>query len=556
MTTRKLVAGTIRLKIKAPFLFPGVDAGAFGYDRVALRDLSGNLILPMDQLRGLLRHGLVDLGRTDVLDDLFGNGSADAVQTAAGSYEPDRSALFLSDLAAAPIPDSDKAEAPAHRVRIDPESGAAKEGHLLTLEQVAAPGACVSFTGAFHAYSSLNPADLAAALDLALTVNGAVGSLKSVGFGEIVDRDVTAACAVAATPLTDPGGDRLVLRFTLDRPYLIDAARVADNAWLGRRDIPGGAIKGLLAQNLILAGEQVDADALSALRIGHARRVGDQAPVLPVSVVRDSRNERFVDLSADGAAVNNPVPQVDWKQEWALVEMQGFGSNPNVRFDERVHTTIDADTGAAADSMLYSTIALEADVEGFLCEIDLNGIKAEQRGLLMTALSRPLHGLGMTHATLTPFSLEAAGEHGATAGRIAIILKTDGLLADPFDIDNTQPSAPQEVYAAFWQSCLPNSNMIACFASQRLVGGYHALRFRVKKGEYRPWMLTEPGSVFVLDLHAEDVDAMKRLLTSGLCRSTLEGEALDWKNCPFVVENGYGEIAIHTPHAFDLKGTP
>lgn len=495
MTARQLVEGRITVVLRAPFLFPGVDAGAFGFDKVALRDSDGRLIVPMDQVRGLLRHGLVDLGRSDVLDDLFGKGSDDSTRTASGSYEPDRSALFLSDLVAEPVSERDRAIAPMHRVKIDPETGAAAEGHLLTLEQLAAPGAEVVFSGAFHALTTIDPVALSNALSAALRVHGAIGSLKSVGFGEVVGWTVSAAVASAPAPLADPGGDRLTLRFTLDRPYLVDADRIADNAYLGRRDIPGGAIKGLLAQNLMLGGQPADPAALAALRIGHARPFGGGV----------------------------------------------------LRMEERVHTRINADTGAAFDEQLYSTIAVVHDPKGFACTLDLTDVPQDQRAALVPALGRPLFGLGMTGATLQPTAIIGLGSaDSAKPGPFAIVVRTPALLADPVDDPGDGAFAS---FQAFWKKHLPNSVLTACKARQRLVGGYHALRFRIMPGQYRPWVLTEPGSVFEFDLAAQDVAEMNRLLRRGLNRTSLGGTVLNWQNCPFVAENGYGELASHQPSA-------
>ena len=67
---------TLTLTIRAPFLFPGVAAGWFGVDRVALRDHKGQIIIPQDQVRGVLRDGLRLLGYVDLVKDLFGYGSA------------------------------------------------------------------------------------------------------------------------------------------------------------------------------------------------------------------------------------------------------------------------------------------------------------------------------------------------------------------------------------------------------------------------------------------------------------------------------------------------
>lgn len=494
MTAPRLLEGQIALKIKAPFLFPGVDAGAFGYDRVAMRDLDGNLIVPMDQVRGLLRHGLVDIGRFDIVDALFGRESGANAVTPADSYLPDRSALFLSDLVAEQIPMDKVATAPMHRVKIEPESGAAAEGHLLTLEQVAAAGHPVTFTGWIAAITELEEDVLVTALDTALSVHGSVGSLKSVGFGEVTDVKVTLAGQRPGAPLPDPGCDLVDFTFQLDRPYLIDPERVAANALLGRPDIPGGAIKGLLAQNLKLRGAAFDAQAFSQFRIGHASRKSDPKAL---------------------------------------------------RYDERVHTRINPDTGAAFDEMLFTTIAVANDPEGFSCQLDLAGIEPVQRRVILGMLGRPLFGLGMTGATMTPASFTKAQPTSVSAGLIALVLRAPALLAEPADDASSCFSAN----TAFWKKVLPDSALTDCTVRHRLVGGYHALRFRVTSDSYRPWVLTESGSTFVFDLHEEDVDAMTSILRRGLCRAELAGQPLTWENCPFVAENGYGSFELLDPQA-------
>lgn len=498
MNVPRLLEGQIALTIKAPFLFPGVDAGAFGYDRVAMRDLDGNLIVPMDQVRGLLRHGLVDIGRFDIVDALFGRESGASAVTPADSYLPDRSGLFLSDLVAEPIPMDKSAIAPMHRVKIEPESGAAAEGHLLTLEQVAAAGHPVTFTGWIAAITELEEDDLVTALATALAVHGSVGSLKSVGFGEVTDVKVTLAGQRRGAPLPDPGCDLVDFMFQLDRPYLIDPERVADNTWLGRPDIPGGAVKGLLAQNMKLLGAAFDAQAFSQFRIGHASR--------------KSRSEAL-------------------------------------RYDERVHTRINADTGAAFDEALFTTIAVGNDPEGFTCRLDLTGIAADQRRLFLAELGRPLFGLGMTGATMTPVSFSKASPISVSAGRITLVLRTPALLAQ----GDADESSCLTANAAFWKEVLPNSVLTGCDARHRLVGGYQSLRFRVKADCYRPWVLTEPGSKFELDLHENDVSSMTAILERGVCRAELAGQALTWENCSFIAENGYGTFALLDPQALTTE---
>ena len=53
--------------------------------------------------------------------------------------------------------------------------------------------------------------------------------------------------------------------------------------------------------------------------------------------------------------------------------------------------------------------------------------------------------------------------------------------------------------------------------------------------------MTEPGSVFRVKINsAAGQDKMAAALRYGL--PVAVGEPVDWQNCPFVPENGYGQI--------------
>jgi hypothetical protein len=84
---------------------------------------------------------------------------------------------------------------------------------------------------------------------------------------------------------------------------------------------------------------------------------------------------------------------------------------------------------------------------------------------------------------------------------------------------------------------------------------------QTKQASYRPWLLTEAGSIFVLQAtdtaDVEDIKTMLKLWQSQglpLSLSTIEWYGLGgdkqqhWQYTPFVPENGYGEIAINLQH--------
>jgi hypothetical protein len=87
----------ITLTITSPFLFPGISAGRFGVDRVGLRNQEKKLVIPQDQIKGVLRDAMTDLGvAQQSLDDWFGLGSGDAQSWEVESLEPSRGGLRFS----------------------------------------------------------------------------------------------------------------------------------------------------------------------------------------------------------------------------------------------------------------------------------------------------------------------------------------------------------------------------------------------------------------------------------------------------------------------------
>ncbi len=115
-------------------------------------------------------------------------------------------------------------------------------------------------------------------------------------------------------------------------------------------------------------------------------------------------------------------------------------------------------------------------------------------------------------------------------------LRTPAVLTDP----RTDLSAA-DAYAAYWGQIIPGARLIDFCARQYLAGGYLAMRRRPWPGVYHPFVVTAAGSVFLLAGHIGD--RLNVLIRTGLPPSAFkEAASLDWRNCPFVPGNGYGEI--------------
>lgn len=557
----KLYKIELSVTLVAPFLFPGLSSSALYFDKAAMRDSAMRLVIPRDQVRGVLRHGfdeLAEIGavtRTQVRN-LFGFGAGDALPITGADkgnvldIEADgRGRIFFSDL----VTEKDyPLDLPPHpRVAIDDadDSGSAKPGHLVLIEQIALPGTKVTFNGNVHAYIEEQQVEqLSTQLKLAFETHLSLGAMKTVGFGRIETARVGTAIA-HTKQATQPSDDRVKWSFNVDRPYLVDAERVAENAYLGRPIIPGGALKGLVRRHLDLINyplpEKFDS-SFALMRFSHGRRLPNNKH-RPASIVWDKRRERLVDLALDAIDVDNPVWQADWKAG-SKASMEASTVWPEtldeLTTEERVHTEINRHNGTVADHKLYSTIAYHPPSQGFVASVDFADASQSQRAPVLEAIQSILGGLGRTDAIVEPIDLgpNDTEEPTITSGRNTWILETPGLLADYED-----GTSAHDAYRTFWRQKLPSSELVRHYAQQRLVGGYQAYRFG-ERDKYRPFLLTERGAVFVLNIGEDDLDAARDLLRNGICRDKIAGTALRWSNCPFVRENGYGELMVHTPY--------
>jgi hypothetical protein len=291
----------IELKVRSPFLFQGLANALMGIDATQLRDEAGAPVVPADQIRGVVKEAMGDIARTapdlmtlEEILALFGAGSEKAEDAASrDNFEhdrPTRSQLIFSDLIATDAP-VDTGE--TTRVMIDTETGAAKTGHLQIIERVAPMRQSVTFVGTIIAYCPTNGGQrLATALHAALNTVASIGAFKSAGFGEIAAATISQKSTVRLA--LRAASDHAQFLVTFDRPILVDADWVADNAMLGSAVVPGAAFKGALAERLRRSGMSPETDgnvagALAALRISHAVPVNAAAEptmrALPLSLV-------------------------------------------------------------------------------------------------------------------------------------------------------------------------------------------------------------------------------------------------------------------------------
>ncbi len=624
--------------VRSPFIMAGLGASGVGIDTSALRDERGRPILPADHLKGLLKQAVLAVqaacGTAWPIDAWFGAESArersHGVASGPDAYAPDRAHLVFADLigevmivpggaAAQRIRDWETAERKADasgtdlnehgvqrvtgarhitRIQIDEDSGSAAQGMLQVVELAAPLAAVVPFRGDAIFYGDEAAARvLVAALTKALRIVPYFGGLRSVGFGEHIAQS-SKVCLDAAediVPREHPASTtdtRIVVEGEFDRPFLVDATQVAANVYRGGTIVPGGALKGAIADMLAHAGHdpanrQSDwGRALSLLRLSHAVPVGpDGAPLdeaTPLSTMYEPIGGRFAcaldSLSPGlihGCCADFPP---DWKREthgaYARLVRRPISNLPTL---PRGHTVIVPTTGIAATGLLFVEAArsawaaddagqplypqrfrFSADFTDVLVDPSLHDVARGLRVLLETGID----AIGKTRARLTKVvATNAPAPTSAVAdqSRWRILLETPGVLIDTessseIDRADAPDMSIADQLTAYFAEVVPGAVLERHFVQRRLVGGYVVQRHR--RGSYRPMSLFEAGSCFLLVAPTAQANAVANRLTT-LVRSGLPTyrwsaagtpqEITDWRDTPYLPANGYGAIAVEAP---------
>lgn len=591
----------VTLVVCSPFLFRGLAGRLLGVDATALRDpVTGLPIIPADQIRGVIREAIEDLADAGVtiagkvlapaiVEDFFGRKSREEDEDGAANA-PERGRLLFSDLVA-DLPSKPKCttafDGEMTRVAINDDTGAADEGKLQIIELPVPFGTRVPFRGTatLFAQDEAEAEHLTLVVDRALGLIGTIGSAKSAGFGEVAEQGTgTGKRTTVRLSLPAPAShdrDRQAYDVTFDRPYLVDSELVADNVVAGSTNIPGGVFKGALAHMLGLAGEDTDSGALGLaleqMVVTTAFPLSrDGAPIgrpLPYSLIAQKAGDtlHFADmLDVDrppllrGKAALFPG---DWKDGWYehANRLLNRPTDDGPASDARTHTKIKGDTGIAEESQLFTTISRvhQSAPERpwtFRLNVDLGGIndveiKAQARRLLAFLEQWGLDGIGKTgaHAHFAPQKMTGLPSprtmHG-TRNRYAVTVETEALMVDALAmIDETtgrwrNGGESASAYKAYWAWALPGCIVHSHFAAETYRGGHIARRRRSFGGaNYHPLLLTQPGSVFLIE--TDTPNDLERLMRLGLPAAPQTGAAqLTWRNCRYLPQNGFGQIAV------------
>lgn len=614
----------ITLTLEGPLLTQSSSPSTQGLDAVVCRNHKDEACLPGTLISGKLRQAWEELDNASGGKTWFQPRMDEWLGKRTEYDMPRRKRLFLSDFVLESEQNALEQEAIRHRITIDPERGAVEEQQLVMIENPFISGGQYRFSGDIHFFSpSDKEADNIRRHILAgFKWFSQIGAMRTVGFGRVVKVELAepvkgflpkpARPAVLTQPAALPRNKRISLRIEPQYPFCI-AGKLTENQFEPEAIISGGALLGSIVTTWShLTGQQVNEvgaindpvrqelkENFSKLRISHAFPGGSgcegKRPVVaPLSLVRFDEKKTLYDVARlDGPCLLKRDQQayppdfaVDWKNDestlkgypWPYLRRSEWGW-AKLNTELRVRTAIDRDSLRSADEQLFSYERIIPDNVCWYAELDLSKITEDKRDVVLAQLRSLLdQGIIALGKTKTPAKITfeetpvqpffpVANLEPINADQWIITLQTDTLLGSPEKLCET--SGRDELQAMYQQAWAELSGNTLClekdryFARQKLFGGkYRHKMSRKQQGDvqYRPWLLTEAGSVFVLradDKSIKGIAAAQEKITEWLacglplssavctCYGISEDAEQQWRQTPFIPQNGYGEIAVN-----------
>jgi hypothetical protein len=584
----------ITLTLTGPILTQSSSPDTWGIDVVAAKNTKDEYYLSGTLLQGKLRQAWQELqdatkGQTwfkPKMDKWLGKPSE--------GFLPNTKQLYFSDL----VCETATATNALNRIKIDSERGSVAKNQLVIIENPFLVGYDYVFVGQLHFFATHQTEvdDIVHHVEAGLHWTAQLGALRSVGFGRVVVAKCDAPDIASLNPPSTVALDNIGLTITPLYPFCIGNKRLTENLFESVTTISGGVLLGaivttwhqLSGQERTQVRENVNEikDAqrttlkkhFSLLRISHAlpsEELGTRPIVLPLSLVTVAEDETLYDviLLDKPCLINNKTPAfaIDWKS----TPKNDFGF-PEVKTELRTRTAIDPNTLRAEDKKLFSYEQVVPNDLTWNAQVDLSRIPENDRTQVLSELQSLLsQGLGSIGKTKTPATIAWLSAMKPTlesdckpleSKQWIITLQTDTLLGSPESLNES--SGQKELHAMYKKAWSELSNNKLClvryFARQYLPGSYARHQyFNPKANSYKPWLLTEAGSVFLLQAEDEQAGqtAIEDWLTHGLPLSTQTLTYYEipndinsqWQHCPFIPQNGYGEIAVNLAIGERLK---
>lgn len=567
----------LTLTVKGPILTQWSEPGRYGED-AAMAQSEGHYCIPGTLIKGLLRESLEELnkaaGQNWPIEAWLGKKSANREEMAE-SFDPYRGDWTITDLKDPELADQRDAKLTV-RIAIDEDRGSVKKGFLAMFEQPYEPGEKVTFTGEVRLFATEEEEKtILPALRAGLNWIAAVGSQRTVGFGQVDKFDLGAAQRLTPAEVKENSNAqqwRVTLRFK--DPFCVTESRPRANTFEGTEVISGGVIKGAIARMLETTGGFASLRTnLAKIRFTHFVPEEDSARPkrMPLSLYVESSAVRYADadpVPPDG--IGEAAFNVDWKKEQEDLAYKQH-SWPQVKKELRVRTAIEGEKRKSEDEKLFAIRLVLPGEYVWSGVLDLpKSVEAERPaiiGQLRGLLQNEIWGIGKTKAAATVEISEVKAGDGppplAKDTSVRVVLQTPALLLNPDEIGHdTTPEDLLTLYqAAFGEG--GGLKLVNFFHDLRLDGGdYLYGRFRKGK-QYKPYLLTTPGSTFVFTVTDEtNAEAtLENWYSRGLpipagcknfyCDHAPPKTATEdlWQYCPYVPENGFGEIRAESMEA-------
>ncbi len=595
----------ISLTLRGPLLTQSTNPGELGLDAVVARhnDKEKTPYLPGTLITGRLRQAMEELLsiEQDKSSHWFNPNIAAWFGLASESDNtPLRKQLFFSDFDLDNL-NSLNNKAIRDRITIDHETEAVKKQQIALLENPFISGKEYTFTGYLHFFAPQEQSNhILKHIKTAFNWLTQLGSMKSIGFGRVSKVEFTELTPKSIpSPSSNPISIPKRIRFTFkpEYPFCLAKKPVPNgNRFESEAIIPGGAILGaiatswnqMLGKSNSVIGPDLDAERkelsknFSKLRLTHAFPSYDKEKrpvVAPLSLVKRSKDSPLYDVSLVSSPClieDEPISfALDWKEQnslnnypWPPIRFKDWGW-AKLKTDMRVRTSIDPESGRSQKGQLFSYEHILPQEITWHGELDLSQIEDNDRAKVFEQLRSLLkHGLASFSKTKTPAEIKFYPEERAKPfinsslepkdnSIWVVVLQTDALLGNPEKLDETSGAEELEtMYKETWREISDNQlELVRYFARQKLLGGSHKwIVFQGKKVPYRPWLLTEAGSVFVLRAVNDEKKARNKiedwlhhglpLTPSSLKYYRIEQEN-QWQYCPVIPQNGYGEIAVN-----------
>jgi hypothetical protein len=578
----------INLSVEGPIMSKSSAVGAYGVDSPMAVDSRGLFHIPGTLVKGHLRQAWEELN--EAAGSLF---NPDVTQflgdkSSQGIYdEPSRGLLKFSDF----VYEGADTGGNLYRISIDETRKSVRSGAYQVIEAHFKAGSCVCFRGcvSFFVKDEATAESIQRYVEYGLKWITNLGADRTSGFGMFtgvsVSRHNERVSPVLQTANTV--GESFGISIRPHNPFCIARRKVSPLLFESETIIPGAVIKGCVAAmwgeligkgTSLKIGEGVDQERqelsrhFEKIRFTHAfpAPLAQQArPVVPPLSLVKTKGEGYYDVARCNSPVliekKSPAFDIDWKER---ADVDGNFGWTYVPTELRVRTAMSRETRKPKEEHLFAYEMVVPDNFQWLGSIDLTGItdhaEREKAGAQLRALlSQGLHGLGKTKttATVTVYPQGEPVRHVETETSLTesdlfiVTLQTPALLCNPSQL--SELSGRDELckeYRAVWKELSGESLWLErYFARQSLAGGeYLYNRFMKKNGRvYRPYLLTDKGSVFVLRVENGKVSDAKKNIADWLRKGlplpewAKKGYGNHWTKCPYLPENGYGEIVVN-----------